>query len=238
MKSLRILIADDHELVRRGTRQLLLTRSDWKIVAEASSGREAIEKAKKHKPTIAILDLGMPDMDGLEVTRQLRKEVPEAGVIILTMHDSILMVQRALESGASGYVLKSDLTKYLVKAVQKVSQGKQFLTPQVSDIALRDCVTNKATANSNTKPGMQPSQRELEVIRLLAEGKSNKEIGLELGIATRTVETHRARILSKLDIHSVAQLIHYAIRHRIIPIPPSRPNEPQVVNGSQELQKP
>jgi len=225
MKLLRILIADDHELVRRGTRQLLHTQRDWKVVGEAATGHEAIEKIRKHKPKIAILDIGMPDLDGLEATRQLGQEASKTSVIILTMHDSMLMVQRALESGARGYVLKSDLTKCLVKAVRRVSQGKTFLTPKVPEIVLRDFTKTGAATNPTYNSEVRPTRRELDVIRLLAEGKTNKEIAIELGIANSTVETHRARILFRLGVHSVAELIHYAIRHSIIAVPNNTINQ-------------
>ena len=219
MKQLSILIADDHELVRRGIRQLLLTRRGWKVVGEATCGREAIEKIRKLKPNIAILDVGMPEPDGLEATRQLSKVAPMTKVIILTMHDSMLMVKRALESGARGYVLKSDLTKYLIEAVQRVSEGKTFLTPQVSEIIFRNFTKTEIASTRNCKPKTQPTRREAEIIRLLAEGAANKEIAAMLGIAVSTVETHRAKIFFKLGVHSVAQLIHYAIGQGIISVP-------------------
>lgn len=219
MKRLSILIADDHELVRRGIRQLLLTRRGWKLVGEAMSGRDAIAKIRKFKPDIAILDVGMPELDGLEATRQLNKIAPKTRIIILTMHDSMLMVKRALESGARAYVLKSDLTKYLTEAVQRVSEGKTFLTPQVSEIVFREFTKTEIATMRACKPGPQPTPREVEIIRLLAGGEANKEIAARLGITVSTVETHRAKIFFKLGVHSVAQLIHYAISQGIIPVP-------------------
>lgn len=219
MKRLSILIADDHELVRRGIRQLLLTLRGWKLVGEATSGRDAIAKIRKLKPDIAILDVGMPEPDGLETTRQLNKIAPKTNVIILTMHDSMLMVKRALESGARAYVLKSDLTKYLTEAVQRVSEGKTFLTPQVSEIVFREFTKTEIATMQTCKSGSQPTPREVEVIRLLARGEANKEIAARLGITLSTVETHRSKIFFKLGVHSVAQLIHYAICHGLIPVP-------------------
>lgn len=219
MKRLSILIADDHELVRRGIRQLLLTRSGWKLVGEATSGRDAIAKIRKLKPDIAILDVGMPEPDGLETTRQLNKIAPKTNIIILTMHDSMLMVKRALESGARAYVLKSDLTKYLTEAVQRVSEGKTFLTPQVSEIVFREFTKTEIATMRTCKSGSQPTPREVEVIRLLAKGEANKEISARLGITVSTVETHRSKIFFKLGVHSVAQLIHYAISQGLIPVP-------------------
>lgn len=219
MKRLSILIADDHELVRRGIRQLLLTRRGWKLVGEAISGPDAIAKIRRLKPDIAILDVGMPELDGLEATRQLNKIAPKTNVIILTMHDSMLMVKRALESGARAYVLKSDLTKYLTEAVQRVSEGKTFLTPQVSEIVFREFTKTEIATMHTCKSGAQPTPREVEIIRLLARGEANKEIAARLGITVSTVETHRSKIFFKLGVHSVAQLIHYAIGQGLIPVP-------------------
>ncbi|HEY8716291.1 MAG TPA: response regulator transcription factor [Candidatus Acidoferrum sp.] len=218
-KRLRILVADDHELVRRGIRGLLRARRGWIVVGEAMNGREAVEKANKLKPDVVILDISMPDLDGLQATRQIREEVPTTKVIVLTMHDSDQMVRRVLHAGALGYVLKSDLATQLVKAVKQVSAGKQFLTPRISDMVLKGFLK---TGNQVDKMGHSqagPTPREIEVIRLLAEGKANKEIAVELGITIRTVETHRAKIMLKLGLHSLTELIHYAIRHKIFTAP-------------------
>src|SRR6267143_4888424 len=218
-KRLRILVADDHELVRRGIRGQLSARRGWIIVGEAMNGREAVEKASKLKPDVAIVDISMPHLDGLQATRQIREGTPSTEVVILTMHESDQMVRRVLDAGALGYVLKSDLAKHLVKAVKNVSAGKLFLTPRVSDIVLKGFLKtgNQPGPTENSRP--RPTPREVEIIRLLAEGKANKEIGAELGITTRTVETHRARIMLKLGLHSLTELIHYAIRHEIFSAP-------------------
>ena len=218
-KRLRILVADDHELVRRGIRELLRARRGWIVVGEAMNGREAVEKAIRLKPDVAILDISMPDLDGLQATRQIREAVPTTEVIALTMHDSDQMVRRVLHAGALGYVLKSDLATQLVKAVKQVSAGKQFLTPRISDMVLKGFLK---TGNQVDKMGHSqagPTPREIEVIRLLAEGKANKEIAVRLGITVRTVETHRAKIMLKLGLHSLTELIHYAIRHGIFTTP-------------------
>jgi DNA-binding NarL/FixJ family response regulator len=214
-KRLRILVADDHELVRRGIRGLLRARRGWTVVGEALNGREAVEKASSLKPDLAILDISMPDLDGLQATRQIREEVPTTKVIVLTMHDSDQMVRRVLDAGALGYVLKSDLATQLVKAVKQVSAGKQFLTPRISDMVLKGFLKtgNQVDKTGHSQAG--PTPREIEVIRLLAEGKANKEIAVKLGITVRTVETHRAKIMLRLGLHSLTELIHYAIRHKI-----------------------
>ena len=214
MKQLRILIADDHGLVRRGARAVLRSRRGWRVVGEAANGREAVQKAKELKPDVAVVDIGMPELDGFEVVRQIRETVPETKVLVLSMHESDQMVRRALDSGARGYLLKSDLTECLAKAVEAVAEGKRFLTPKVSEIVLEGFLKTKVPHQQGERA--RPTPREIEIIRLLAEGKSNKEIASQLGIAVRTVETHRAKIMLKLGLHSLAELIHYAMRHEII----------------------
>src|ERR1700675_3328442 len=217
-KRLRILVADDHELVRRGIRGLLCAQRGWTVVGEAMNGREAVEKANRLKPDVAILDISMPDLDGLQATRRIRKAVPTTEVVVLTMHESDQMVRRVLDAGALGYVLKSDLATQLIKAVKDVSVGKQFLTPRISDIVVKGFLkTDQVDTTEHSQA--RPTPREVEIIRLLAEGKANKEIAVKLGITTRTVETHRAKIMLKLGLHSLAELIHYAIRHKIFTAP-------------------
>jgi DNA-binding NarL/FixJ family response regulator len=218
-KRLRILVADDHELVRRGIRGLLRARRGWTVVGEAMNGREAVEKANRLKPDVAILDISMPDLDGLQATRRIRVAVPTTEVVVLTMHESDQMVRRVLDAGALGYVLKSDLATHLVKAVKNVSAGKLFLTPRVSDIVLKGFLRTGNQPDPTEHPQARPTLREVEIIRFLAEGKANKEIAAELGITIRTVETHRAKIMLKLGLHSLAELIHYAIRHKIFTAP-------------------
>src|SRR5580704_12322076 len=219
-KRLRILVADDHELVRRGIRGLLRARRGWTVVGEATNGLEAVDKANRLKPDVAILDISMPDLDGLQATRRIREAVPTTDVVVLTMHDSDQMVRRVLDAGALGYVLKSDLATHLVKAVNSVSGGKLFLTPRVSDIVLKGFLMTGNQSDPTKHSQARPTRREVEIMCLLAEGKANKEIAVELGITTRTVETHRAKIMLKLGLHSLAELIHYAIRHKIF-TPPS-----------------
>jgi DNA-binding NarL/FixJ family response regulator len=218
-KKLRIVVADDHELVHRGIRDLLQDQPGWKVVGAAADGREAVEKVKKLKPDIAILDISMPVVDGLEATRRIRKEAGDTRVLILTMHESDQMVRRVLEAGARGYVLKSDMAKRLVKAVKDVARGKTSLTPKVSEIVLEGFLKVAGKSKHPEHPQARPTRREKEVIRLLAEGKANKEIALVLGITARTVETHRARIMMKMGYHTLTDLIHYAIREKIVSTP-------------------
>jgi DNA-binding NarL/FixJ family response regulator len=216
LKKLRILLADDHGLVRRGARALLQARHGWRVVGEAGNGPEAVEKAIKLKPDVAIVDISMPELDGVEVARQIREAVPDTKVLVLTMHESDHMVRRALDAGARGYLLKSDLTDCLAKAVKAVSEGKRFLTPKVSEIVLEGFLKTRSQHQQGERAGARTTPREIEIIRLLAEGKTNKEIAAALGITVRTVETHRAKIMLKLGLHSLTELIHYAIRHKIV----------------------
>src|SRR5229473_1855628 len=195
---LRILIADDHTLMRHGARGFLQSRRGWKIVGEAANGREAVQKVKKLRPDVAILDISMPELDGLEATRQIRETLPDIKILILSMHESDQMVRRVLQAGAQGYVLKSDLGECLVKAVESVA-----------DILVQSSLKLDQPAEESHR---QPSPRELEIIRLVAGGKVNKEIATILGIAVRTVEAHRANIMHKLGLHSSADLVRYAIR--------------------------
>jgi DNA-binding NarL/FixJ family response regulator len=218
-KQLRILVADDHELVRRGIRGLLRGRRGWRVIAEAANGREALEKANKLKPDVVIVDVSMPELDGLQATRQIRETTPNTEVVVLTMHESDQMVRRVLEAGARAYVLKSDLAAHLVNAVEDVSAGKLFLTPRVSDIVLKGFLKTGGPSEPKEHSQTRPTPREVEIIRLLAEGKANKKIATELGITIRTVETHRAKIMLKLGLHSLTELIHYAIRHEIFSAP-------------------
>ena len=201
--------------MRHGARALLRSRHGWRVVGEAANGREAVEQAIELKPDVAVVDIGMPELDGVEVVRQIRKAVPITKVLVLTMHESDQMVQRALAAGAHGYLLKSDLTECLAKAVKAVSEGKRFLTPKVSEIVLEGFLKTSSQHQQGGRAGSRATPREIEIIRLLAEGETNKEIAAQLGITVRTVETHRAKIMLKLGLHSLAELIHYAMRHGI-----------------------
>jgi DNA-binding NarL/FixJ family response regulator len=216
VKKLRILIADDHGLVRRGVRAVLHSRRGWRLVGEATNGREAVEKAIELKPDVTVVDISMPELDGVEAVRQIREAVPDSKVLVLTMHESDQMVRRALDAGAHGYILKSDLTDSLPKAVRAIADGKRFLTPKVSEIVLEGFLKTKSEQRQGEERGTRTTPRETEIVHLLAEGKSNKEIAAQLGITVRTVETHRAKIMLKLGLHSLADLIHYAMRHEMV----------------------
>jgi len=219
LRKLRILLADDHSLVRRGARAVLQAQHGWRVVGEAANGPQALEMAKKLKPDVAIVDISMPELDGVEVVRQIREAVPDTKALVLTMHESDQMVRRALDAGACGYLLKSDLADYLAKAVKAVAEGKRFLAPRVSEIVLEGFLNKKSQPQQVRRTSARPTPREIEILRLLAQGKSNKEIAAQLEIAIRTIETHRAKIMLKLGVHSLAELIHYAMRHGIISAP-------------------
>jgi DNA-binding NarL/FixJ family response regulator len=216
MKKLRILIADDHGLVRRGARDVLHSQPGWKVVGEAANGCEAVQKAIELRPDVAVVDIGMPQLDGVEAVRQIRDAIPEIKVLVLTMHESDQMVRRALEAGALGYLLKSDLTDCLPKAVKAIAEGKRFLTPKVSEIVLEGFLQTGGQDGQRERAGARLTPREIEVVRLLAEGKTNKQIAAALQIAVRTVETHRAKVMFKLGFHSSSELVRYAIRSKIL----------------------
>lgn len=216
---LRILIADDHELVRRGLAALLQSHEGWEICAEAKDGREAVDKARQLKPDIVILDVGMPNLNGLAATRQLMQQDSELKVIVLTITDSDQVIREALDAGARGFVLKSDAARDLVTAVEAVQRNRMFFTPRVNDMVLAgflDRRENGSTVESPKLPKLTP--REREVIQLLAEGKSSKEVASLLNLSTKTAETHRSNIMRKLGIHSIRDLVVYAVKNDIIQV--------------------
>lgn len=217
MAQVRIIIADDHEIMRKGLRALLEARPEWQVISEASTGREAVEKAKELQPNVAVLDIGMPELNGLEATRHIVHESPQTQVLILTMHESEQMVRDVLDAGARGYVLKSDAARDLVNAVDALSQHRTFFSSRISDILLQ------AYLHGPERP-LQPqasartrlTAREREIVQLLAEGKSNKEVANALNISVKTAETHRTNIMNKLDLHSISELVRYAVRNNIV----------------------
>jgi DNA-binding NarL/FixJ family response regulator len=212
---LRILVADDHHVVRTGLRALLESKSGWHVCAEAANGREAVEKATTLKPDVAVLDIGMPLLNGVEATRQIHKLSPETEVLILTMHDSDVLVQEVLEAGARGYILKDDADRNLLAAVDALRRHKPFLSPRVSDAARTRAAKGESHARERSARN-RLTPREREILQLLAEGKTNKEVAGLLGISVKTAETHRANIMIKLDFHSVIDLVRYAVRNKII----------------------
>jgi DNA-binding NarL/FixJ family response regulator len=212
VKPLSILIADDHEVVRRGIRTLLEARTEWKICGEAATGREAAEKAKKLRPDLVLLDLAMPGSGGLEAIQEILDARPGTKILVLTMNDSGEMASRVLAAGASGLVLKSDAARDLVRAVQCVEKDQPFLSPAVTRLIIGHLAKTSV-------PGPSPGNvtaRELEVLKLLAWGRSNKEVAAALDISVKTVDAHRSNIMRKLNLRTYSDLIQFAIRHQII----------------------
>ena len=211
MTALRILIADDHSVVRAGLRSLLESHPGWEVCAEAADGREAVEKAAKHKPHVAVLDIGMPLLNGVEATRRIRKSSPDTEILVLTMHESEDLVQQVTEAGARGYILKDDADRILIAAVDAVRNHKPYFSTRVSSAADS---TDSSEPPKSSRSRLTP--REREILQLLAEGKSNKEIASLLGISVNTAEAHRANIMLKLGFHSITELVVYAVRNKII----------------------
>lgn len=207
--SIRILVADDHEIVRHGLRTLIESQTGWSVVAEAANGTQAVEKAAELKPDVVLLDLGMPELNGLEATRRIREMLPQTEILVLSVHDSEQMVREAISWGARGYLVKSDAGRDLIAAVESVSRHKGFLSPSLAkseSYALND---GEATVANLTA-------RERETTQLLAEGYSNKEIATRLDISVKTAETHRTNIMRKIGAHSLADVVRYAIRNGLV----------------------
>jgi len=216
MESLRLLVADDHEIVRKGLRSLLEAQPGWLVTAEASDGREAVEKAKELKPDVTVLDIGMPSLNGLEAARQMLKNDARAKILILTMHESDPLIREVLDVGARGYVLKTDASRDLVTAVNAVRSNKTFFTAKVAQMVLDGYLDKKPGKDPVGTPHGRLTPRQREIVQLLAEGKSSKEVAVALGLSVKTAETHRANIMRRLDCHSVSELVRYAVRNDII----------------------
>lgn len=218
MEPVRLLVADDHEIVRKGLRSLLEAQPGWLVTAEASDGREAVEKARAMKPDVTVLDISMPSLNGLEAARQMIKNDARAKILILTMHESDPLIREVLDAGARGYVLKSDASRDLVSAVNAVRSNKTFFTAKVAQIVLDGYLEKKPKKVDERpeEPHTRLTPRQREIVQLLAEGKSSKEVAVALGLSVKTAETHRANIMRRLDCHSVTELVRYAIRNHII----------------------
>jgi DNA-binding NarL/FixJ family response regulator len=215
MSQFRILLGDDHTLLRHGLRKILEEQPGWEVVAEASDGREAVRLATLTQPNIAILDIGMPGLNGIEATRQIVRRLPTTQILILSMHAEEAYIIQALQAGARGYLLKDSADTELIRAVTAVAAGKSFFSPAVAKVMLDDYVQRLADKGI-TDRFETLSEREREVLQLVAEGHSNKEIAELLSISPVTVDTHRAHILQKLDIHNTAELVLYAVRRGVI----------------------
>ena len=205
----RILIADDHAVVRSRLRTILEAHPNWEVVAEASDGKEAISKAIEAEPDVAVIDYSLPIVNGIEVTRQIRARLPKTEVLIFTMHDNQTLIEDVLKAGARGYLLKSEANANLIGAIEALAAHKPFFTANVSEALLRSNVKGSKRAVSPL------TDRERTIVQLIAEGHSNKEIAQLLGIRRKTVETHRAAVMRKLNLSSLAALVRYAIRNKI-----------------------
>jgi DNA-binding NarL/FixJ family response regulator len=212
---LRILVADDHEVVREGLRALIEQEPGWKVCGTARDGREAVASAKKLKPAVVVLDMTMPELDGLEALRQIKRALPNTEVVILSAHHSETVIKQLFVSGAKSYIQKSDAARHLVAAIKSVAENKPFFTPEISEILFAKFIPGRA-GQEQSRLEYSLTAREREIVRLLAEGHSNKEVATSLGISIRTVETHRATLMRKLGLDSVAALVRYAIRNNII----------------------
>jgi DNA-binding NarL/FixJ family response regulator len=218
MNTLKILVVDDHDIIRRGLKALLTAKPGWEVCAEAKTGREAVSLAEQLKPEIVVMDISMPDLNGLEAARRISKALPRTGILILTMHFSDQLVRDVVEAGARGYILKSDADRDLVTAVDAISNRRTFFTPRASEMLLDDFSRQTYGTEPKLPQRNRLTTREREIVQLLAEGKSSKEVAVALGISVKTAETHRANIMRKLEIHSVSELVRYAIKNQIIEV--------------------
>jgi DNA-binding NarL/FixJ family response regulator len=212
----RILIADDHAVYRRGLRSLLESQPGWEVCGEAADGREAVEQTELLEPDIVVLDISMPELSGLEAARQILKVHPAAEILILTMHRSEEVARQVLLAGARGFVLKSDDDDAVIRAVRCLHRHKAFLTQEVTAFVLDRYVENVSQLGGKQLDADPVTPRENEIIQLLGEGKSNKELANTLGVSVKTIETHRANIMRKLHLHSLSELVLYAVRNNII----------------------
>lgn len=213
---IRVLLADDHALMRRGIRDLLEGDKEIEVVGEAADGREATQLTQKLKPDVLIMDLTMPELNGLDAIRHIRKDCPEVELLVFSMHDSEELIREVFSAGARGYVLKSDAALYLIDAVRSLAEGKPFFTPRISEAILHTLTAGGSQPQAEPSASGPLSSREREILQLLAENKSNKEIATRLGISVRTVETHRRSVMQKLNANSIVELVHYAIRNGIV----------------------
>jgi two-component system, NarL family, response regulator NreC len=215
MYPLRILIADDHEVVREGMRALIEHEPGWEVCGTAMTGQEAVDTAKKLKPEVVVLDMTMPELDGLEVLREIKRALPNTEVVIFSAHHSEEVIEQLFDAGAKSYIQKSDASRHLVAAIRSLAEHKPFFTPEISQVLFAKFLS----VNPWKKRGAQKhtlTDRERDVMRLLALGSSNKEVAKTLGVSVRTAETHRGVLMRKLGLDSLAALVRYAIRNNII----------------------
>jgi len=211
----RILLADDHDVIRRGLRDLIERHAGWEVCGEAASGAQALAQATELKPDVVILDLNMPGTSSIEIAQAIRTNLPDTELLIFTMHEGEEIIRAMINAGARGYILKSDPTSQIMAAIEALAEHRPFFTAAVSE-SLRDAILKSIDGEQKRSPSGFLSSREREIIQLVAEGKSNKKIATSLGISVKTVETHRATVMRKLGVNSVVELVHYAVRNKII----------------------
>ena len=214
---MRILIADDHDVVRAGLRQLLLERKGWEICGEASTGRQAVSLALESKPDVVVMDISMPELNGLEASRQIRKSLPKTEIVILSLHLTDQLAYEIIDAGIRGYVLKSDANRDLVSAVESLGMHRPFFTAKVSEMMMDGLRGDKPREVRSDARG-RLTGRQREIVQLLAEGKTSKEVAVALNISVKTAETHRANIMRRLELHSVSELVRYAVKNQIIEV--------------------
>lgn len=218
-KPLRILVADDHDIIRRGLKQLLHSRPGWEVCGEATTGREAVRLAQELKPDIVVMDISMPELNGLEAAQKIHAMMPKLGIVILTLHFSDQLVRNIVAAGARGYIMKSDADSDLISAVEALANRRTFFTARAAEMLLNGFSSSGSSAvepQAIAKDRLTPRQR--EIVQLLAEGKSSKEVAVALGISVKTAETHRANIMRRLELHSVTELVRYAVKNQIIEV--------------------
>ena len=215
MRRLKILVADDHEVMRTGVRALVEQEPEWQVCGLATNGRQAVDAARKLKPDVVILDMTMPELDGLEALREIKRALPNTEVVIFSAHYSEEVIAQLFEAGAKSYIQKSDAGRYLVAAIKSIADHKPFFTSEISQVLFAKFLSGSAGKKQNGQENTVTS-RERDVVRLLAGGNSNKEVANCLGISIRTAETHRATLMRKLGLESLAALVRYAIRNNII----------------------
>lgn len=216
MSALRILVADDHDLMRRGVKNLLLSHAGWEVCGEAKTGREAVSKAEELRPDVVVLDIGMPDLNGVEAARRILKVLGNTEILILSQHYSDQLIREIVDAGVRGYIVKSDSDRDLLIAVETLAKHKPFFTPHATEVILGSFNTGGPVREIPELIRDRLTSREREIVQLLAEGKSSKEVASSLGISVKTAETHRANVMRKLELHSVSELVRYAVRNQII----------------------
>lgn len=216
MKRTRILLADDHAVLRSGIRMLVESEWGWEVCGEASTGREAVSMSLKLKPDVIVLDIGMPELNGLDATRQIKRDRPETAVLIFSSHESEQLVRDVFDAGARGYLLKNDAPQHLVAAVKTLLTGKPYFSARISETIFAAYLKAGQPGAAPAESAHRLSPREREIVQLLCEGSTNKEVAAQLGVSAATIETHRKNIMQKLDLKAFSQLVVYAIRNQII----------------------